>query len=52
MQEFIHDPSYATAVGLLKYGAQKHKEKQHEIKEPLGMIHWLSKAKNWFKGEF
>ena len=52
MTEFINEPNYATAVGLLKYGAKRLAEHNEEPTPKEGMMHWISKAKSWFKGEF
>tara|TARA_B100001094_G_scaffold332970_1_gene407611 strand:+ start:13287 stop:14528 length:1242 start_codon:yes stop_codon:yes gene_type:complete len=52
MTEFINEPNYATAVGLLKYGAKRLAEHKEEPIPKEGMLHWVSKAKSWFKGEF
>ncbi|CCQ10342.1 Cell division protein FtsA [Pseudoalteromonas luteoviolacea B = ATCC 29581] len=51
LTDYVNDPAFATAVGLLQYGrtlqsmnAQKSKENQQES--------WWSRMTKWFQGEF
>jgi len=51
LTDYVDDPSFATAVGLLQYSqtmqtanAQKTSEKND--------VNWLSRIKKWFQGEF
>lgn len=47
LTEYVQDPSYATAVGLLLYGMEK--QQSHEEEKPNN---WWQRMTSWFKGEF
>ena len=47
LTEYVQDPSYATAVGLLLYGMEK--QQSHEEEKPNSL--W-QRVTSWFKGEF
>ncbi|NVK24189.1 MAG: cell division protein FtsA [Gammaproteobacteria bacterium] len=47
LTEYVQDPSYATAVGLLLYGMEK--QQSHEEEKSTS---WWSRIVSWFKGEF
>jgi cell division protein FtsA len=47
LTEYVQDPSYATAVGLLLYGMEK--QQSHEEEKQLN---WWHRIASWFKGEF
>jgi len=47
LTEYVQDPSYATAVGLLLYGMEKQQSTEEEKTQSL----WQRIA-SWFKGEF
>lgn len=49
LKDIIHDPNYATGVGLVLYGAKHGSDKQLRVRED-GIIHrMLGKMKKWFK---
>jgi cell division protein FtsA len=52
LPDIIHNPIYATGVGLLVYG-QKQRQNQREvvIRQPSIKSLW-SRMKNWFQGNF
>lgn len=47
LTEYVQDPSYATAVGLLLYGMEK--QQSHEEEKTNS---WWQRIASWFKGEF
>ena len=47
LTEYVQDPSYATAVGLLLYGIKEKQAQESEKKE-----HWWHRITSWFRGEF
>lgn len=47
LTEYVQDPSYATAVGLLLYGMEK--QQTNEDDKPQD---WWQRIASWFKGEF
>lgn len=47
LTEYVQDPSYATAVGLLLYGMEKQQSSEEEKS-----IGWWHRIVSWFKGEF
>lgn len=47
LTEYVQDPSYATAIGLLLYGMEK--QQSHEDEKPNNL--W-QRVTSWFKGEF
>lgn len=50
LAEYVDDPSYATAVGLLQYGKQNSNNKKALPKS--GDESMLKRVQSWFKGEF
>ena len=52
LPDIIHNPIYATGVGLLVYG-QRQRQNQREmvINQPSMKSLW-SRMKNWFQGNF
>jgi cell division protein FtsA len=50
LSDYVNDPSFAVAVGLLQYGRQSMEEQQISQKIPTESV--LSRIKAWFKGEF
>lgn len=47
LTEYVQDPSYATAVGLLLYGMEKQQSSEEEKS-----VGWWHRIVSWFKGEF
>ncbi|MBU2880452.1 cell division protein FtsA [Psychrosphaera sp. B3R10] len=47
LTEYVQDPSYATAVGLLLYGMEKQQGNDEEKQQ-----NWWQRIASWFKGEF
>lgn len=47
LTEYVQDPSYATAVGLLLYGMEKQQSNDEEKEQ-----NWWHRIASWFKGEF
>ncbi|MBY5992124.1 cell division protein FtsA [Ferrimonas balearica] len=52
LNDYIREPSYATAVGLLHYGAQQLMDKTQERAPQNGLGQLLGRMQSWFKGEF
>ncbi len=52
LNEYIREPSYATAVGLLHYGADRLRKKAQQQVPPKGFGQLLGRMQSWFKGEF
>jgi cell division protein FtsA len=50
LAEYVDDPSYATAVGLLQYGKQNSNNKKTLPKSGEESV--LKRIQSWFKGEF
>jgi cell division protein FtsA len=50
LAEYVDDPSYATAVGLLQYGKQDSNNKKALPKSGEESV--LKRIQSWFKGEF
>jgi cell division protein FtsA len=50
LAEYVDDPSYATAVGLLQYGKQHSNNKKTLPKSGEESV--LKRIQSWFKGEF
>ncbi|MFC4700284.1 cell division protein FtsA [Glaciecola siphonariae] len=50
LAEYVDDPSYATAVGLLQYGKQNSNNKKALPKSGEESV--LKRIQSWFKGEF
>lgn len=47
LTEYVQDPSYATAVGLLLYGLEKQNASDEDKQQA-----WWQRIASWFKGEF
>ena len=47
LTEYVQDPSFATAVGLLLYGMEKQQSNEEEK-----ATNWWQRIVSWFKGEF
>ena len=52
LTEYVDDPSYATAVGLLQYGMEKRHSNQQETRSSEGVGGIIGRISSWFKGEF
>lgn len=50
LMEYVDDPSYATAVGLLKYTTQDFNNKKQSNKTDEESV--FKRIQSWFKGEF
>lgn len=50
LAEYVDDPSYATAVGLLQYGKENSNNKKALPKSGEESV--LKRIQSWFKGEF
>jgi len=50
LAEYVDDPTYATAVGLLQYGKQNSNNKKTSPKSGEESV--LKRIQSWFKGEF
>src|SRR5690554_2128127 len=51
LSDYVQDPTYATAVGLLRYGAADMQRQQQE-KSSTNVIGLGKRLLSWFKGEF
>lgn len=52
LEEVIHDPSFATSVGLLMYAKQQRQERQNVRFSNEGVSGIWAKIKHWFQGNF
>jgi cell division protein FtsA len=52
LNDYIREPSYATAVGLLHYGAARIADKSQDKQPQQGFGHLVSRMQSWFKGNF
>ncbi|MER2491896.1 cell division protein FtsA [Catenovulum sediminis] len=52
LTEYVDDPVYATAIGLLHYGKEDLQEKYASHDANQGVISWWQRIQSWFKGEF
>ncbi|EWH11204.1 cell division protein FtsA [Catenovulum agarivorans DS-2] len=52
LTEYVDDPVYATAIGLLHYGKEDLQEKYASNEESQGVSNWWQRIQSWFKGEF
>ncbi|TKB53723.1 cell division protein FtsA [Ferrimonas aestuarii] len=52
LKELVAEPSFATSVGLLYFGAEKAREREFEHRNKPGVTSFLGKLQSWFKGEF
>ena len=51
LTDYVKDPSYASVVGLLRYGQQDLMGEQKE-RSGADVIGWWKRVHGWFKGEF
>ena len=51
LSDYVQDPTYATAVGLLRYGQQDIQSRQEEARDNNVIGMW-KRVHGWFKGEF
>jgi len=49
LTDYVNDPSFAVAIGLLQYGRQSIEE---QVSQKLPTESILNRIKSWFKGEF
>ncbi len=52
LTDYVDDPSYATAVGLLLYGKEKQGLSRQDATQQEGMSGLVNRISSWFKGEF
>lgn len=52
LSDYVDDPSYATAVGLLMYGKEMKNHATSESQNSAGVGTLLRRISSWFKGEF
>lgn len=52
LTDYINDPTYATAVGLLHYGREEMQLSSKEKRSGDGVSGLWSRVQSWFKGEF
>lgn len=52
MPEIIHNPIYATGVGLLVYGQKQRVNQRDAVTQQPGMNSLWTKMKSWFQGNF
>lgn len=50
--DMVHNPIYATGVGLLQYGLQSQQQKQSGLISNQSFKGFLGRMKNWFQGNF
>ncbi len=51
LTDYVDDPSFATAVGLLQYGRTMQSMNAQKSKSD-GDVNWWSRITKWFQGEF
>src|SRR5690554_5432988 len=51
LSEYVNDATYATSVGLLRFG-QLDLAGQQEERQRGQRPHWLQRIQSWFRGEF
>ena len=51
LTDYVSDASYATSVGLLRFGQLKLNEQMKE-RERHETTKWWKRVQSWFKGEF
>jgi cell division protein FtsA len=49
LTDYVNDPSFAVAIGLLQYGRQSIEE---QVSQKLPTESIFNRIKSWFKGEF
>lgn len=52
LNDYVDDPTYATAVGLLHYGRGDMLNRKREPHGAEKVVSLLGRLKSWFKGEF
>jgi cell division protein FtsA len=52
LPEIIHNPVYATGVGLLLYGQQQQFERRGDSRRGVGVKDLWGRMKGWFQGNF
>jgi cell division protein FtsA len=52
LSEYVNDPCYSTAVGLLLYGKEMKNHAMNESQNVAGVGNMLRRISSWFKGEF
>jgi cell division protein FtsA len=52
LTDYVNDPSYSTAVGLLLYGKEMKNHSLEESHNVAGVGNMLRRISSWFKGEF
>lgn len=52
MSDIIHNPIYATGIGLLVYGLQQRQHQRETMSHQPSMKGVWSRMKNWFQGNF
>ncbi|GLP97495.1 cell division protein FtsA [Paraferrimonas sedimenticola] len=52
LSEYVEQPGFSTAVGLLRYGAREMMDKRTDNKETNPVSGTWTKIQRWFKGEF
>ncbi len=52
LSEYVNDPCYSTAVGLLLYGKEMKSQAMNESQNVAGVGNMLRRISSWFKGEF
>lgn len=52
LSDVVHNPIYATGVGLLLYGREQQNERHGDGLQSGGMHGMWSKVKRWFQGSF
>jgi cell division protein FtsA len=52
LSEYVNDPCYSTAVGLLLYGKEMKDQALNESQNVAGVGNMLRRISSWFKGEF
>lgn len=50
--DYVNDPAFSTAVGLLIYGKDSERLTQSEAKSASGIGQVVKRISSWFKGEF
>jgi cell division protein FtsA len=51
LTDYVDDPAYATAVGLLQYGRSLHSVNAQKSRVDAD-VSWWSRVSKWFQGEF
>jgi cell division protein FtsA len=51
LTDYIDDPSFATAVGLLQYSQTMQTANAQKASDKTD-VNWVNRVKKWFQGEF